>query len=60
MFGMFESLTKAVVGVAKLPVAAVADAVTLGGSLNDREKPYTAEAVGEILDNLADATNPRR
>lgn len=60
MFGMLESLTKAVVGVATLPVAAVADAVTLGGSLTDREKPYTAEAVGEILDNLADATSSKR
>ena len=60
MFGMIESLAKAAVGVVTLPVAVVADAVTLGGSLSDKPKPYTAEAVGEILDNLADATSSKR
>lgn len=59
MFGMFESLTKAIVGVVvETPIAIVADVVTLGGVSTDKEKPYTAEALGKVIDNLKDATNP--
>lgn len=41
-----------------MPIAVVADIVTLGGSLTDRDKPYTAEAVSDVLKNLKDATKP--
>lgn len=58
MFGMLESLVKAAASVVTVPVAVVADAVTLGGSLTDRDKPYTAEAVGDLVGNLKDATRP--
>lgn len=58
MFGMLESLAKAAAAVVTVPVAVVADVVTLGGSLNDKRQPYTAEAVGDLLDNLKDATKP--
>ena len=60
MFGMLESLAKAAAAVVTVPVAVVADVVTLGGSLNDKDKPYTAEAVGDLVDNLKDATRPER
>lgn len=40
MFGLIEGLAKAAVGVVTIPVAVVADAVTLGGSLTDKNQPY--------------------
>ena len=59
MFGMLESLTKAVVGVVvETPVALVADAVTLGGALTDKDEPYTATSVSGVLQNLKNATKP--
>ena len=58
MFGILESLTKAALGVVTIPVAAVADVVTLGGALTDKDKPYTAEAVSDVVQNLEDATRP--
>ena len=57
---LFKSLTKAVVGVVTLPVAAVADAVTLGGLISDTPRTYTGEAASRILDNIKDATTPTR
>jgi len=54
---MLENLTKAVVGaVIETPVAIVADVVTLGGSLTDRDKPYTAESVEKVVDHLQKST----
>lgn len=58
MLGMIESLAKAAVAVVTVPVAVVADVVTLGGSLTDKDKPYTAEAVEDFVDNLKDAATP--
>ena len=58
MFGMFESLAKAAVAVVTVPVAVVADVVTMGGVLADKDKPYTAEAVEDFVDNLKDAATP--
>lgn len=55
---IFESLTKAALAVVTVPVGAVADVVTMGGVLTDREKSYTAEAVGDLVQNLKDATKP--
>jgi len=60
MFGMLESLAKAAVSVVTVPVAVVADVVTLGGALTDKDQPYTADAVGDLVDNLKDATRPDR
>lgn len=59
MFGMLKSLAKAAAAVVTVPVAIVADAVTLGGILNDRKEPYTSEAVGDFVDNLKDAIRPQ-
>jgi hypothetical protein len=58
MLGLFESLAKAAVAVVTVPVAVVADVVTMGGVLTDKDKPYTAEAVEDFVDNLKDAATP--
>lgn len=58
MFGMLESIAKAATAVVTVPVSVVADVVTLGGSLNDKEKPYTAEALEDFVQNLKNASNP--
>lgn len=60
MFGILTDLAKAATAVVTVPVAVVADAITLGGSLTDKEKPYTAEAVGDLVDNLKNASEPRK
>lgn len=60
MFGMLESLAKAAVSAVTVPVAVVADVVTLGGALTDKDQPYTADAVDDLVDNLKDATRPER
>ena len=58
MFGLLESLAKAAVGVVTLPVAIVADVITMGGALSDTDEPYTASAAGDILKNLTNAVKP--
>ena len=58
MFGLFNSLAKVAVGVVATPVALAADVITLGGSLTDKDTPYTAEALADILKNLENATDP--
>ena len=57
MFEILGSLTKAVVGaVVETPIAAVADVITMGGALTDKDEPYTATALKGILKNVKDAT----
>ncbi len=59
MFGLLNNLTKAVVGVVvETPLAVVADAVTLGGALTDKEQPYTADALQRVVENVEKATDP--
>ena len=54
---MFGNLLKAVVGVVvETPIAIVADAVTLGGSLSDEKQPYTATALEKVVDNIQKST----
>lgn len=60
MFGMLGSLAKAAVAVVTVPVAVVADVVTMGGACTDKDRPYTADAVSDFVQNLKDATNPKR
>ena len=60
MFGMIESLAKAAAAVVTVPVAVVADVVTLGGALTDKDQPYTTDAVSDLVDNLKDSTMPER
>jgi hypothetical protein len=59
MFKIMKSLTKAAVGATIVtPVSIAADIVTLGGVITNRNKPYTSEAISDIMDNLKDASNP--
>lgn len=59
MFGFIEDLVKATVSVITVPVAVVADVVTLGGSLTDKDEPYTASAVSDLVKNLENAAKPK-
>jgi hypothetical protein len=60
MFGLLNDLVKATVGVVvETPVALVADVVTMGGALTDQEKPYTAQALEKVMDNVENATKPK-
>lgn len=59
MFGMFEDLAKAALSVVTVPVSVVADVVTLGGALTDKDESYTLEALSDLLDNLKNATTPK-
>lgn len=59
MFGMFESLVKAAAAVVTVPVAIVADVVTLGGALTDKDKPYTASAVSDFVKNVENIAKPK-
>ena len=56
MFRLLESVSKAVVATAALPVDVVADCVTLGGSMTDKPRPYTVERCRDIMAALADAS----
>lgn len=57
MFGMLESLAKAVVGtVVETPVSILADVATLGGALTDKDKPYTVESLEKVMKNIKDVT----
>ena len=58
MFGLLESLAKAAVGVVTLPVTVVADVITLGGALTDKDEPYTASAASDSVKNLTNAVKP--
>lgn len=60
MFGMLESLAKAATAVVTVPVSLAADVVTLGGSLTDKDRPYTADALSDMVQNLQDAATPRK
>lgn len=55
MFGMLENLAKAAVNVVTLPATLVADVVTMGGALTDKDSPYTAEQLALILKQLQEA-----
>lgn len=60
MFGVVSSLVKAAVAVVEVPVAVVADAVTLGGTLTDAKEPYTATAVSHLVENIQNAADPKK
>ncbi len=56
---MFNDLFKAAVGlVVETPLAVVADVVTLGGALTDKQQPYTSEALSKVVSNLENTTKP--
>lgn len=55
---MFKNLLKAAVGVVTLPVEIIADSVTLGGAMTDKDEPYTASKLRQIKKNLDKALDP--
>jgi hypothetical protein len=55
MLGLLGKLVETTVDVVTLPVAVAADVVTMGGALNDRERPYTVDKAGRIIKNTVDA-----
>lgn len=57
---MLGSLLKAALAPVDLALGLAADVVTLGGSLTDKDKPYTAEAAERLVQNVEDAVNPDR
>jgi hypothetical protein len=57
MFESLKSLGKAVIGVViETPVAIVADVATLGGTLADKDEPYTKTALRKVMQNIEKAT----
>lgn len=56
---IFSSLVKASLSPVSIAASVVADAVTLGGTLTDKEKPYTAEACSDLMKNIKDMTEPK-
>ena len=57
MLGMLGDLAKAAVGVViETPIAVVADVVTMGGALTDKDQPYTATALEKVMENVENAT----
>jgi hypothetical protein len=38
--------------IAKLPIDIVADVITLGGAMTDKDKPYTAKRCERIMKKL--------
>lgn len=59
MLNFAESLLRASVAAVRIPVAVVADTVTMGGVLTDRDESYTAGAAKDLVKNLEDAARPR-
>lgn len=53
---MLNNPLKAVLGIATLPVDAVADAITMGGAMTDKRRPYTADKAIDIMKNIKEAT----
>lgn len=58
MFGFLESTVKAAASMVPVPVAVAADVITLGGALTDKDRPYTAEACSDLVENVKDMTRP--
>ncbi|WP_176074334.1 hypothetical protein [Brucella intermedia] len=52
MFGALSKIAAIAVDTATLPVTAVADIVTLGGEMVDRDEPFTVSNVKNIEHNL--------
>lgn len=54
MFGILKSTLKAASAVVDIPVAVVADVVTVGGVLSDKDTSYTEAAAGRLVKNVSD------
>ena len=53
---MFGNLLKAVVGlVVVTPVSLVADVIMIGGAMTDKDEPYTATALRNVVKSVQDS-----
>lgn len=58
MFGILKGLAETVVKTAiVLPVAAVADVITLGGELVDKRQSFSGDAVDSIQRSIKEMTD---
>ena len=58
MFGILSSALKAATAIVDVPVSLAADVVTLGGALNEKDRPYTADALSRFVGNVTDMADP--
>jgi len=58
MFGFVSDIAKAAIGIVFAPVSIAADILTLGGSMTDRDEPYTVTSVRNVMRNLENAVDP--
>ena len=57
MFGILTDLAKATIGVVvETPIAIAADVLTLGGAIVERDEPYTATTLKNVMANIEHAT----
>ena len=52
--GLFGKLVRTALDVVEIPVAITKDVVTLGGTLTDKSRPYTAKKLDEFGDDYED------
>ena len=55
---MLTSILKSAMVVVEAPVAVVADVVTLGGTLSDKDETYTSKVAEKFVKNVSDITEP--
>lgn len=59
MFGLITLTLKAALSVVDIPVSMVADVITLGGVLNDKDTIYTGDAASRLIDNVSNITKSK-
>lgn len=57
MFNVLKGLTKAVVSTVTLPIDVIADVVTMGGDMTEKDEPYTVTKIKKIMDGIDEATD---
>jgi hypothetical protein len=60
MFSLIGSLIGVTASALAIPMAVVADVVTMGGVLTDQDEPYTTKAADELVVGLVRALTPRQ
>lgn len=54
---MLGNLLKAAIGlVVEAPIALAADVLTLGGSITEKDEPYTSNALKKVVRNVQRST----
>ena len=59
MFGFITSAVKAASAVIDIPLAIVADTITIGGVLNDKDTTYTGDAAARLVKNVKNMADPK-